>query len=95
MPRPGTTAIPLEDSVGLYDDIGHGLFVLNRGAAAVWSRCDGTATFRQVVESLVGGHSGRPADIGRDAWLTLHELARHGLVTDASGVEGAAFGVEH
>lgn len=85
--REGAAGVPLDDNLAVYDEVGQLLILLNVGAAAVWERCDGTATFRDVTADLARAHTGDPAAIAEDAWLTVRKLAELGLVADP-GEEG-------
>ena len=76
--------MPLNDGVGLYDQVGQVLFVLNVGAAAIWSRCDGGSSVAAMVDALAAAHGADGATVAHDVKRTLHELARHGVVTDAA-----------
>ncbi|HVA09487.1 MAG TPA: PqqD family protein [Acidimicrobiales bacterium] len=80
IPRPNASTVPLQGSVGIYDDVGHSLFVLNPSASAIWDRCDGTATFSEIVEQLEGEHPVSADGIRDDVWETLRQLVRLGLL---------------
>jgi hypothetical protein len=43
-----------------YDEVGQLLILLHVGAAAVWERCDGTATFGDITADLGRAHTGDP-----------------------------------
>jgi hypothetical protein len=85
--RDGAVGVPLDDNVAVYDEVGQLLILLNVGAAAVWERCDGTATFGDITADLALSHTGDAAAIAEDAWLTVRKLAELGLVADP-GEEG-------
>lgn len=87
--RDGVAGVPLDDNLAVYDEVGQLLILLNIGAAAVWEQCDGTATFGDMVAALTRAHTGDPAAIAQDAWLTVRKLAELGLVMDAAADEGA------
>jgi Coenzyme PQQ synthesis protein D (PqqD) len=91
--RHGASGVPLDDNLAIYDEVGQLLILLNVGAASVWERCDGTATFGDITADLARAHSGDAAAIAKDAWLTVRKLAELGLVTDAAEVEGVEGGV--
>jgi hypothetical protein len=94
--RDGASGVPLDDNLALYDEVGQLMILLNVGAAAVWERCDGIATFGDITAGLTRAHTGDPVAIAEDAWLTVRKLAELGLVTDAAEVgsgEGAVGGV--
>jgi hypothetical protein len=80
--RPNTSTVPLDQSVGLYDEVGHALIMLNPSAAAIWERCDGLSSAEQMVEVLAKEHAVDETDIRDDVWRTLHKLATLGLVSD-------------
>ena len=86
--------MPLDDNLAIYDEVGQLMILLNVGAAAVWERCDGTATFGDITAGLTRAHTGDSAAIAEDAWLTVRKLAELGLVTDASDVRVGEGGVE-
>ena len=89
--REGSPAVPLDDNLALYDDVGHLLILLNVAAAAVWTRCDGAATFEEIVADLASSHAGDVDEITQDAWLTVRRLAELGLVDElAEDTAGAA-----
>ncbi len=91
--RDGVSGVPLDDNLALYDEVGQLLILLNVGAAAVWERCDGTATFGDITAGLARAHTGDAAAIAEDAWLTVRKLAELGLVTDAAEVGSGEGGV--
>jgi hypothetical protein len=72
----------LDDNLAFYDDVGHLLILLNVAAAAVWTRCDGVATFDQIVTGLASSHAGDIDEITKDVWLTVRRLAELGLVDE-------------
>jgi hypothetical protein len=78
--RPNASTVPLEGSVGIYDELGHSLFVLNPSASAIWDRCDGKATFMEIVGLLATEHSADIDEIRDDVWETLRQLVRLGLI---------------
>jgi hypothetical protein len=79
-PRSNASTVPLEGSVGIYDELGHSLFVLNPSASAIWDRCDGKATFTEIVGVLASEHSADMDQIRDDVWETLRQLVRLGLI---------------
>jgi hypothetical protein len=82
MVRRHTSTVPLQQSVGIYDEDGHALFVLNPTASEIWDRCDGAANFEQIVEDLAQSHSADLHEVRDDVWRTLHQLAELGLVAE-------------
>jgi hypothetical protein len=80
--RDGSSAVPLDDNLAVYDDVGQLLILLNVAAAAVWTRCDGVATFDQIVADVASSHAGDIGEITEDVWLTVRRLAELGLVDD-------------
>jgi coenzyme PQQ synthesis protein D (PqqD) len=88
--RDGAEAVPLDDNVALYDEVGQLMILLNTSAAAVWELCDGTRAPGEIGRTLAEEHgaSGADADvIGEDVRLTVHKLADLGLVVDATPSE--------
>jgi hypothetical protein len=83
--RDGASAVPLDDNLAVYDEVGQLLILLNVGAAAVWERCDGATTFGDIASDLIRAHTGDAEAIAQDAWLTVRKLAEMGLVSDAAG----------
>ena len=84
--RDGAAAVPLDDNVAVYDEVGQLMILLNTSAAAVWELCDGTRTLDEIGRALAGAHGATGADaalIGDDVRLTVHKLADLGLVVDA------------
>jgi hypothetical protein len=82
--REGPAAVPLDDNVALYDDVGQLMILLNTSAAAVWELCDGTRTLGDIGRVLAEVHRATEADlIGEDVRLTVHKLADLGLVVEA------------
>jgi hypothetical protein len=90
--RNGSPAVPLDDNLALYDDVGQLLILLNVTAAAVWTRCDGVATFDQIVAGVASSHAGDIDEITEDVWLTVRRLAELGLVDEI--VEDTAHAAE-
>jgi len=82
MARPDTATVPLEESVALYDEVGHALIMLNASAAAVWGRCDGVSSFEEIVTNLAEAHAVSREAIRHDVWQTLHKLGSIGLISD-------------
>lgn len=83
--RPGVTGVELDDNLAVYDDVGELLILLNAGAAAVWTRCDGVTTVGALVADLQSLHENEPAGaIEEDVVQTIRKLADLGLVDDAS-----------
>jgi hypothetical protein len=91
--RAGVSGVPLDDNLAIYDEVGQLLILLNVGAASVWERCDGTATFGDITAGLAQTHTGDPAAIAADAWLTVRKLAELGLVMDVAEMECGKGGV--
>jgi len=84
--RRDTVAVPLDDNLAVYDDVGQLMILLNTSAAAVWQLCDGTRTLDEVVRALAEAHGASAADaevIGEDVRLTVDKLVELGLVVDA------------
>jgi len=84
--RDGAAAVPLDDNVALYDEVGQLMILLNTSAAAVWELCDGTRTLDEIGRTLAEAHGATGADaavIDDDVRLTVHKLADLGLVVDA------------
>ena len=92
--RAGASAVPLDDNLALYDEVGQLLILLNTSAAAVWERCDGATTLNDVVRALAEAYDADTALIGEDVRQTLRKLAELGLVVDAAagpaGAQGSA-----
>ena len=86
--RDGSPAVPLDDNLAVYDDVGQLLIMLNVAAAAIWTRCDGVATFDQIVAGVASSYAGDLDEIAEDVWLTVRRLAELGLVDEL--VEDAA-----
>jgi hypothetical protein len=85
--REGASAVPLDDNIALYDEVGQLLILLNVSAGAVWELCDGTTTVDDMVRRLAAAHPDDARVIGEDVRQTVRKLADLGLVTDgASGV---------
>ena len=82
--RAGSSAVPLDDNLALYDDVGQLLVLLNVAAAAVWTRCDGGATFEEIVADLASSYAGDIDEITQDVWLTVRRLAELGLVDEST-----------
>jgi coenzyme PQQ synthesis protein D (PqqD) len=80
--RDGVTTVWLEENVGLYDQLGHALMVLNASASAIWGRCDGSMSFDDMVADLARHTCGDAGAIRDDVWRTLRMLADHGLLID-------------
>ena len=84
--RRDAAAVPLDDNLAVYDEVGQLMILLNTSAAAVWELCDGTRTLDELVRALAEAHGASDADaevIGEDVRLTVHKLADLGLVVDA------------
>ena len=84
--RDGAAAVPLDDNVALYDEVGQLMILLNTSAAAVWELCDGMRTLDEIGRALAEAHGATGADaavIDDDVRRTVHKLADLGLVVDA------------
>jgi hypothetical protein len=81
--RPGLSAVPLDENVAIYDEIGQVLVMLNQSASAVLERCDGATTFEKIVSDLAQHHSEDVDTVREDVWHTLRKLASIGLVAEA------------
>jgi hypothetical protein len=81
--RPDLSAVPLDDNVAIYDEVGHVLVMLNASASAVLERCDGASTFEMIVSDLAEGHGADVDTVREDVRRTLRKLASIGLVADA------------
>jgi hypothetical protein len=81
--RGNTTSLPLSEKVGIYDEVGHNLLILNAPAAAIWAACDGTATFQQIVAELATRHETGSEFVRHDVWETLRKLSSLGLVVES------------
>ena len=82
--RAGASAVQLDDNLALYDDVGQLLILLNRTAAAVWERCDGSTTVEDIARSLSEIHDAAPDVVGEDVRQTVRKLAELGLVEDSA-----------
>ena len=83
--RAGATGVELDDNLAVYDQVGEILILLNPGAAAVWSRCDGATSVAALVADLESTHDNEPdGAIAEDVRRTVRKLADLGLVEDAS-----------
>jgi predicted deacylase len=82
--RPGLSAVPLDDNVAIYDEVGHVLVMLNASASAVLERCDGQSTFEAIVAELAEDHDADLDTVREDVRQTLRKLASIGLVADAN-----------
>jgi hypothetical protein len=80
--RGSTTSLPLSGKVGVYDEVGHSLLILNAAAAAIWEFCDGSATFQQIVAELAARHETGSEFIRDDVAETLRKLSSLGLVVE-------------
>jgi hypothetical protein len=83
VPRPNLSMVPLDASLGIYDELGRVLLVLNPTAAAILEACDGAASFSQILGDVAQQHAVDPGSIRDDVWQTLHKLASMGLVGEA------------
>ncbi len=86
--RAGAAAVPLDDNVALYDDVGQMLILLNPSAAAVWDCCDGSTSVEQMVSRLTEAYPDEADVIGQDVLETVRKLRDLGLIGD--GPTGAA-----
>ena len=80
--RPAALQLDEDGQVALYDPAA-GLVVLNEGAAALWHRCDGSASLGDIVAQLGRTYATDPAVLRFDVWATYLHLAGLGLVEDA------------
>lgn len=83
MARADLSAVPLDDNVAIYDEVGRTLVMLNSSAAAVLERCDGATPFADMVAELAQEHGEDASGISEDVWRTVRKLASMGLVQDA------------
>ena len=93
--RRDAAALPLDDNLAVYDEVGQLMILLNTSAAAVWELCDGTRTVDELVRALAEAHGASDADaevIGEDVRLTVHKLADLGLVVERRDVGVATRG---
>jgi hypothetical protein len=81
--RPDLSAVPLDENVAIYDEVGQVLIMLNPSAAAVLDHCDGEMTFEMIVNALAAQHSEDLDTVRDDVWRTLRKLASIGLVAEA------------
>ncbi len=81
--RGGSSAVELDDNLGLYDEVGQLLILLNTSAATVWELCDGATTLDEMVRALTRAHPEQAAEIAEDVHRTMTKLAELGLVADA------------
>jgi hypothetical protein len=86
--RAGAAAVPLDDNVALYDDVGQMLILLNPSAAAVWDCCDGSTSVEQMVSQLSEAYDADADVVGQDVRQTVRKLRELGLVGD--GPAGAS-----
>jgi Coenzyme PQQ synthesis protein D (PqqD) len=86
-PRRGdaASAVPLDDDLALYDDVGWLLILLNASAAAVWRLCDGATSVDDIVRTCAEAKREDASVIAGDVRRTLSKLAELGLVVDADG----------
>jgi hypothetical protein len=80
--RPGLSAVPLDENVAIYDEVGHVLVMLNPSASAVLEHCDGTTTFEVMVRELAERHGADVDTVRGDVRHTLRKLASIGLVAE-------------
>jgi Coenzyme PQQ synthesis protein D (PqqD) len=80
--RDDVPAVPMDDNLAVYE--GGLLILLNVGAAAVWSRCDGATTFQDIVADLGRRHEVDAGLVAQDAWYTVRQLAGLGLIREGS-----------
>jgi hypothetical protein len=81
--RGGSSAVELDENLGLYDDVGQLLILLNTSAATIWELCDGATTLDEIVRILTNAHPEQAAEIAEDVRQTMTKLAELGLVADA------------
>ena len=81
--RGGSSAVELDDNLGLYDEVGQLLILLNTSAATIWELCDGATTLDEMVRALTRVHPEQAAEIAEDVRQTMAKLAELGLVADA------------
>jgi hypothetical protein len=81
--RPDLSAVPLDENVAIYDEVGQVLIMLNPSAAAVLDHCNGDTTFEMIVSALVAQHDVDVDTVREDVWRTLRKLASIGLVAEA------------
>lgn len=77
------TAVPVDDNMAIYDEVGHVLIMLNPSASAVLEMCDGTTSADEIVDRLSKLYVVAESELRSDVWLTLLKLASLGLVRDA------------
>ena len=82
MARPDLSAVPLDDNVAIYDEVGQALVMLNLSASAVLERCDGATTFEAMVRDLAEHHKEDVDTVREDVRYTLRKLASIGLVAE-------------
>ena len=65
----------------IYDHLRDKAHCLNETAAAIWKRCDGQTTAREITEALAREHGGSVDQ--NIVWLGLDELRRKNLLIDS------------
>ncbi len=75
-------AVPVDDNVAIYDEVGHVLLMLNASASAVLEMCAGTITADEIVDRLSMSYAVAKSELRSDVWLTLLKLATLGLIRD-------------
>lgn len=88
-----SSAVALEEHVGLYHEQRGELVLLNETAAAVWECCDGRTDVATIVAELADRYSAPAQIIGEEVRSTLGKLAELGLVDDGpASPRGSASG---
>jgi hypothetical protein len=75
--------IPLFAGIG---DMEQGLFALNGTAKAIWQRLDGRTNLRAVSTSLAQEYDAPQAEIERDVFGLVSELAQRRMLVDVACV---------
>ena len=78
--RAEVAGIDIAGETVLYDEESGALHLLNPTAAAVWSRCDGTAAIDTVVDEISRAYSVEPVAIRADVIGLVRNFAEQGLL---------------
>lgn len=78
--RPDLTVVELDGEAVIYDERTDDIHHLNPTATIVFSLCDGTASFGEIVADIAEVFTVPPDQVARDVRSLLREFRRSGLL---------------
>jgi hypothetical protein len=79
-PRPGVSALPLDEELVLYHPESRESFALNQTGAQVWSLCDGEHTIDSIAQEISSRHAISHEQALSDVRDLIHDLQQSDLL---------------